>query len=119
MPGSQDEKQNPICAGKPSNSRIIKQLMESKRLEIAKKNFHQALEDLEQILMNKIENINSNKGNQEIVRNLHNEINSLQKSLSDLGEENENLRNFKSQTNKIIGHIKLDLSKIKQITNQN
>jgi hypothetical protein len=97
------------------------------KLNIAKQNLSQALADLETVILDKINqaqnlavaNSGMDKNNQELINNFHNEINSLQKALSELGIENEQLRNFKSQAGEVVSQVKIDLAQIKQIINKN
>ena len=104
------------------------------KLNQAKEDLSQALANLETIILNKINlvkksaliNSNANEGNQEIIDSLYCKINSLQKSLVDLKEENEGLRsqntelkNFKSQSKEIANQIRIDLLQIKKLYNTN
>ena len=83
--------------------------------------------DLEAAILDKVNqartlavnNSRMDKNNQDAVNNFHNEINSLQKALAELGVENEKLRNFKSQAGEVINQVKIDLAQIKKIINQN
>jgi hypothetical protein len=108
------------------------------KLNQAKEKLSHAFADLELVILNKLNqkkhieakntigNSNENKNNQDVSSNLYNEINSLQNSLAELGEENELLRiknqelkNFKSQAGEVVNYIQIDLAKIKSIINQN
>lgn len=97
------------------------------KLSEAKENLSQAFADLESAILDKVNqaknlavaNSGMDKNNQEAINNLHNEINSLQKSLSELGIENEKLRNFKSNAGEVVSQIKIDLAQIKKIINTN
>ena len=104
------------------------------KLNQAKDQLSQALAELELAIINKLNQTKqiavagsgADVHNQEIINNLSNQINSLQKSLAELGLENESLRttnqelqNFKTQAKKTANHIKIDLTKIKNIINQN
>ena len=104
------------------------------KLNQAKEQLSQSFNDLETAILNKlyqakqshIADSMASEDNQEIINNLHNEINSLQKSLAELGAENESLRtnnqelkNFKTQAKETSNLIKIDLAKIKNIINQN
>ncbi|MES2677253.1 MAG: hypothetical protein V4612_02925 [Pseudomonadota bacterium] len=96
------------------------------KLNQAKQNLSQALTELETTILDKINqaktlavaNSGLDKNNQELVNNFHNEINSLQKSLAELGTENEQLRNFKNLANEVVGQVKIDLSQIRKIVNK-
>jgi hypothetical protein len=93
-----------------------------------------ALKNLEEVILNKVETLQylasqtSNASNADLekissIDNLSNEINNLQKSLAEIGAENESLiaqnkilnqkiTNFKSLLPEIIAEIESDLSKI-------
>ncbi len=97
------------------------------KLNIAKEHLSRAFADLEGAILDKIKqvktvsvvNSGADKNNQETINNFHNEINSLQKELAELGMENENLRNFKSQASEVVSQVKIDLAQIKKIINSN
>jgi hypothetical protein len=97
------------------------------KLSIAKEHLSRALTDLETAILDKVNqaknlsitNSGVDKNNQETINNFHNEINSLQKSLAELGMENENLRNFKSQAGEVVSQVKIDIAQIKKIINAN
>jgi len=97
------------------------------KLNIAKEHLSRAFADLEGVILDKIKqakttvvaNSGADKNNQEAINNFHNEINSLQKELAELGMENENLRNFKSQSKEVVSQVKINLAQIKKIINQN
>jgi len=103
------------------------------KLGQAKEKLSTALNDLELAILNKLNqaklvavaNSTMTEGDREMMHNLYNEINSLQKSLAELGAENEALRTanqeleaLKITTKETVDHIKIDLSKIKTILNQ-
>ena len=93
-----------------------------------------ALKNLEEVILNKVETLQylasqtSNASNADLekissIDNLSNEINNLQKSLAEIGAENESLiaqnkilnqkiTNFKNLLPEIIAEIESDLSKI-------
>ncbi len=93
-----------------------------------------ALKNLEEVILNKVETLQylasqtSNASNADLekissIDNLSNEINNLQKSLAEIGAENESLiaqnkilnqkiANFKNLLPEIIAEIESDLSKI-------
>jgi hypothetical protein len=104
------------------------------KLPQAKEKLSSAFMDLEAAMLEKIRQIKqdavSNSAlstvDQEMINNLNNEINYLQKSLSELGieneslkSENEKLKTFQHQASEISEQIKVDLRKIKKIINQN
>ena len=104
------------------------------RLSKAREVLSQSFVDLESAILDKINQAKQaavassqmDKGDQEMVSNLNNEINGLQKSLSELGIENENLRSenqklrsLKFQAAELQNQIKIDLAEIKKIINQN
>jgi DNA-binding transcriptional regulator YhcF (GntR family) len=97
------------------------------KLNIAKEHLSRAFADLEGAILDKIKqaktvvvtNSGADKNNQETINNFHNEINSLQKELAELGMENENLRSFKSQAGEVVNQVKIDLTQIKKIINKN
>lgn len=93
-----------------------------------------ALKNLEEVILNKVETLQylasqtSNASNADLekissIDNLSNEINNLQKSLAEIGAENESLiaqnkilnqkiTNFKNLLPEIIAEIESDLSKV-------
>ena len=95
----------------------------NKKLSTAKEFLSQALAELEAAILDKVNQAKNlavtdsgmDKNNQEMINNFHNEINSLQKSLAELGMENEKLRNFKSQAGEVVSQVKIDLAQIKKI----
>ena len=108
------------------------------KLNQAKEKLSRAFADLELVIshqLNQTNHINTKKtidssnddnNNQDISSDFSHEINSLQSSLAELGEENELLRiknqelqNFKAQAGEVANYIKIDLAKIKSIINQN
>ena len=70
------------------------------KLNQAKERLSRAFADLEVAMLDKINQVQSpaDKEDQD-VNHFHNEINSLQNELSELGIENEKLRSFKSLVN--------------------
>jgi hypothetical protein len=101
--------------------------MNNKKLSIAKQYLSEAFADLEAAIIDKVNstkqiavaNSGIDKNNQDAINNFHNEINSLQKALAELGIENEKLRNARSEAGEIVNQVKIDLAQIKRIINQN
>ena len=100
--------------------------MSNKKLDTAKQNLSRAFETLELVMINKINqfkknNVTSSESaincNQDLINNLYNEINSLQKTLVVLKLENERLESFKLKSQEVLNHVKLDLAQIKKISN--
>ena len=97
--------------------------MNNKKLSNAKQYLAGAIADLESAIVDKINevkyvsdsNAGADRNNQAAMNNLHNEINILQKTLAELGAENEKLRKFKSETGEVVNQIKIDLVQIKKI----
>lgn len=108
------------------------------KLNEAQKKLEQCFVDLEDVILGKIDQIKQeqiciedlDENRQNIIKTLNEEINFLQKSLSELGSENENLikenkqlsqeiRQIKLERSKIVDQIKVDLNSIKQIINTN
>ena len=95
----------------------------NKKLSNARQYLAGAFADLESTIIDKINEVkyvsDSNAGcdrnNQAAINNLHNEINILQKTLAELGAENEKLRKFKSEAGEAVNQIKIDLVQIKKI----
>jgi SMC interacting uncharacterized protein involved in chromosome segregation len=102
------------------------------RFNQSEERLDKALKNLEEIILNKIESLQTNKVSaadlEEIssIDNLSNEINNLQKSLAEIGAENESLiaqnkilsqkiANFKNHLPEIIAEIESDLSKINSL----
>ena len=98
----------------------------NKKLSNAKEHLSQAFAELENAILDKVNqaknlavaNSGMDKNNQEVINNFHNEINSLQNALSELGMENEKLRNFKSEAGEVVNQVKIDFAQIKKIINQ-
>ena len=90
------------------------------KLNQAKERLSRAFADLEVAMLDKINQVQSqaDKEDQD-VNHFHNEINSLQNELSELGIENEKLRSFKSQAKEAVNKIRIDLLEIKKIINSN
>ena len=104
------------------------------RFNQSEERLDQALKNLEGVILNKVETLQylasqtSNASNSDLekissIDNLSNEINNLQKSLAEIGAENESLIaqnkilnqkivNFKNLLPEIIAEIESDLSKI-------
>jgi len=100
--------------------------MSNKKLDTAKQNLSKAFETLELVMINKINQFKKNNvtspdsainSNQDLINNLYNEINSLQKTLVVLKLENERLESFKLKSQEVLNHVKLDLAQIKKISN--
>jgi peptidoglycan hydrolase CwlO-like protein len=103
----------------------------------ARDHLSKALNDLEKVIFDKLALLKENQhspvndsGSQQILGNLNHEINSLQKTLSEIGLENEALKRQNSKSEKKLEqlknnftemnkNIKLDLEKISVIINQN
>ncbi len=98
----------------------------NKKLFTSKERLSQAFAELEAAILDKVNqaknlavvNSGMDTNNQETINNFYNEINSLQKALSELGMENERLRNFKSEAGEVVNQVKIDLAQIKKIINQ-
>jgi hypothetical protein len=118
------------------------------RFEKSRKRLSQALQNLEEIVKDKIHEasvngriINNSSAGFEvannrileqdaIIQNLNSEINDLQKNLSELGAESESLeeenkilakklKTFQTNSEKIISAIEADLVKIEEVINDN
>jgi hypothetical protein len=102
------------------------------RFNQSEERLNEALKNLEEIILNKIETLKigrvSNDDLEKIssINNLNSEINNLQKSLAEIGAENESLitqnkilsqkiANFKHYLPEIIAEIESDLSKINSL----
>ncbi len=103
----------------------------------ARDHLSRALNDLEKVIFEKLDALKENNNSsvtdlngQKIINNLNNEINSLQKTLAEIGLENETLKSQNTKSEKKIDqlknnftdvkkNIKFDLEKIKVIINQN
>jgi predicted RNase H-like nuclease (RuvC/YqgF family) len=109
----------------------------SKSFLDARDHLSRALNDLEKVIFDKLISIKENKNSsvsdpqgQQIINNLNHEINSLQKTLAEIGIENEALKSQNVKSEKKLEHlknnftevkknIKFDLEKIQVIINQN
>jgi len=103
----------------------------------ARDHLSRALNDLEKVIFDKLASLKENKNSQvsdtqgqQIINNLNHEINSLQKTLSEIGLDNEALKShniksakkleqLKNNFTEVKKNIKFDLEKIKVIINQN
>lgn len=102
------------------------------KLKLANEDLTKTLFELEAAMVNKINQIKQvahESDNREIITNFNNEINALQKSLAEIGVENENLLKenkqlkqellqIKLHSNDIASQIRTDLGAIKKIINQ-